>query len=366
MFMTNREQQILEILRHNPLIPQQELADLLSLSRSAVAGHIMQLTRKGYIQGKGYIIAPERYAVVIGGANMDLCGHSANPIVLQDSNPGHLDASAGGVGRNIAENLARLGSTVEFIGAFGGDSWGQDLKESCHQCGIGTDHSLYKSDAKTSSYLSILDDKGELLVALNDMQLIESLNATELSKRAGVIDRASVLVVDANLTEDALDYLFTRHGDKPIFVDPVSSIKASKLLPYLDKINCLKPNILEAKILAGADVNAHIEPSVLAKTLHDKGVPKIAISLGGDGVLASSPYDQNIVAAIPTQVTNVTGAGDAMMAGLIHSYLNNRSWLESVQFATGASHLAINASDTINKQLTEQAVLDLLEETHQC
>ncbi|ORT48631.1 kinase [Vibrio sp. qd031] len=364
--MTNREQQILEILRHNPLIPQLELADLLGLSRSAVAGHIMQLTRKGYIQGKGYIIAPDRYAIVIGGANIDLCGHSSNPIVLQDSNPGHLDASAGGVGRNIAENLARLGSTVEFIGAFGGDSWGQDLKDSCHQCGIGTDHSLYKNDAKTSSYLSILDDQGELLVALNDMQLIESLNANELSKRAGVIDRASVLVLDANLPEDALNYLFTHHGTKPIFVDPVSSIKASKLIPYLDKIDCLKPNILEAKILAGVDIDADIAPSQLAKSLHDKGVPQVAISLGSEGVLASSPYEQHVVPAIPTQVNNVTGAGDAMMAGLIHSYLNNRNWVESVEFAIGASHLAITVSETINKQLTEQAVLDLLEESPQC
>ncbi len=364
--MTNREQQILEILRHNPLIPQQELADQLNLSRSAVAGHIMQLTRKGYIQGKGYIIAPERYAVVIGGANMDLCGRSDEAILLQDSNPGQLEASAGGVGRNIAENLARLGSTVEFIGVFGGDSWGQDLKDSCHQCGIGTDHALFKSDARTSSYLSILNNDGELLVALNDMKLIEALSAEELSKRAGVIDRASVLVIDANLTNEALDYLFTRHGNKPIFVDPVSSIKATKLLPYLDKIDCLKPNSLEAKILAGFDASDDIAPHELATALHNKGVPQIALSLGSKGVLASTPYDQQVIPAIPTTVCNVTGAGDAMMAGLIHSYLQNRSWLESVQFATGASHLALNASDTINTQLTEQAVLDLLQETQAC
>jgi pseudouridine kinase len=364
--MTDREQQILEILKRNPLIPQQELANQLNLSRSAVAGHIMQLTRKGYIQGKGYILSPYRYAVVIGGANMDLCGRSNASIVLADSNPGLLESSAGGVGRNIAENLALIGSQVEFIGVFGGDTWGQKLRESCHVANVGTDHSLLKMDEKSSCYLSILDDQGELLVALNDMQLIDQLDATQLAKRSGIINGASVLVIDANLSEEALDYLFNQHGDKTIFVDPVSSIKAKKLLPYLDKIDFLKPNQLEAKVLAGYDTNKSVDANQLANNLHSKGVSHIALSLGNEGVLASWDSQQIIVNAIPTDVVNVTGAGDAMMAALIHSYLQNWSWDQSVRFAVTAAHLALTTANTINSDISEQTLLALLEEKFPC
>ncbi|MGX9417923.1 PfkB family carbohydrate kinase [Vibrio sp. RC27] len=360
--MTDREQQVLEILQRNPLIPQQELADQIGISRSAVAGHIMQLTRKGFIKGKGYILCSEPYAVVLGGANMDLCGRSDASIVLADSNPGSFESSAGGVGRNIAENLARLGSQVEFIGTFGGDSWGEELKESCHLSNVGTDHSLILPDRKSSSYLSIIDDQGELLVALNDMQLIESLNAKQLAKRRGIITGASVLVIDANLSEEALEYLFNQYGNKTIFADPVSSIKATKLLPYLDKIDFLKPNQLEAQVLSGHSINESIEVSQLADDLHEKGVKHLAISLGNKGVLASCNSQQTLMDATPTHVVNVTGAGDAMMAALVHAYLQNWSWDQSIRFAIAASHLALTSVDTINSEMSEQTLLSLIEE----
>ena len=364
--MTDREQQILEILKRNPLIPQQELASQLNISRSAVAGHIMQLTRKGYIQGKGYILSPLQYAVVIGGANMDLCGRSDTSIVLADSNPGSLESSAGGVGRNIAENLARLGDQVEFIGVFGGDAWGEEHKESCHLAHVGTDHSLTVRDSKSSSYLSILDDHGELLVALNDMQLIDQLNAKQLAKRGGIIKGASVLVVDANLSDEALEYLFIQHGDKTIFADPVSSIKATKLLPYLEKIDFLKPNLLEATVLAGYDPSQPIDARQLAEDLHAKGIAHLAISLGNKGVLASWNEQQFIADSTPTDVVNVTGAGDAMMAALVHSYLQNWSWDQSIRFSIAASHLALTTADTIHSDMSEPILFALIEEKLTC
>ena len=60
--MNDREKQILKILRRNPLIQQNEIADILQISRSRVAAHIMDLMRKGLIKGKGYIL-PSRITV---------------------------------------------------------------------------------------------------------------------------------------------------------------------------------------------------------------------------------------------------------------------------------------------------------------
>lgn len=96
--MTSREKQILQILRRDPLIPQQELAGVLGISRSAVAGHIMNLMNKGYIKGKGYILSEHRYVVTVGSANMDVCGYSDLNLVYEDSNPGHIKCSPAGSG----------------------------------------------------------------------------------------------------------------------------------------------------------------------------------------------------------------------------------------------------------------------------
>ncbi|WP_375750380.1 PfkB family carbohydrate kinase [Vibrio sp. HN007] len=356
--MTEREQEILNLLKKDPLIPQQELADQLELSRSAVAGHIMNLTRKGFIRGKGYILSPERYALVVGGANMDLCGKADALLIDGDSNPGRLTSSAGGVGRNIAENLSRLGSSVQFIGAMGDDQWGAQLKQACIDAGVGVDHCLTLSGVTSSSYLSIHDSNGEMKLALNDMELINSLNAEQLGKRDSIISRASALVLDANLSEEALDYLFNIYGDMPVFVDPVSTIKAAKLLPYLNRIHTLKPNKLEAELLAEHKIESDEDLPIIANRIHEKGVKRVLISLGSKGAYSSDGVTQKFILPGKTQVNNVTGAGDALMAGLAHGFMQQWSWADSVDFSLAAAKLALVADKTINLSMSEQAVLN--------
>ncbi|UGA55860.1 PfkB family carbohydrate kinase [Vibrio sp. VB16] len=364
--MTEREQQILSILRTEPMIAQQVLADKLGLSRSAVAGHIMNLTKKGFIQGKGYIIAPNQYAMVIGGANMDLCGRSSAALIQGDSNPGQLTSGAGGVARNIADNLSRLGSSVQFIGAMGDDNWGEQLKSACREAGVNVEHCLTVTGATSSSYLSIHDHDGEMQLALNDMKLIDRLNAEQLAQREGAIARSSAIVLDANLSHSALEYLFHVHSDIDIFVDPVSSVKAPKLLPFLDKIHTLKPNLMEAELLSGITFIQQSDLEKIAGTLHDKGVEQILISLGSKGAYSSCSEGATFIPPSKTQVNNVTGAGDALMAGLTHGYLNQWQWSNTVEFALGAARLALVAENTINSTMSEKAVRRLIEETITC
>ncbi|MCZ5691955.1 PfkB family carbohydrate kinase [Escherichia coli] len=116
--MNDREKQILEILRRNPLIQQNEIADILQISRSRVAAHIMDLMRKGLIKGKGY--HPYRAGLLCGcGCNqvMDIRGMADIRYLQAASHRGSVHCSAGGVGRNIAHNLALLGRDVHLISA---------------------------------------------------------------------------------------------------------------------------------------------------------------------------------------------------------------------------------------------------------
>ena len=100
--MTQRERQILQLIESNPLISQQEIAEKMGITRSSVAVHISNLTKKGCIAGRGYVLRSGSYAVVVGGVNVDIGGRSFAPLVAQDSNPGTVRLSLGGVGRNIA------------------------------------------------------------------------------------------------------------------------------------------------------------------------------------------------------------------------------------------------------------------------
>ena len=119
--MTQRERQILRWIEENPLISQQELADKAGITRSSAAVHISNLMKQGHIAGKGYIVRTAPYVVVVGGVNLDIGGRSLAKLVPEDSNPGQVRTSLGGVGRNIAHNMALLGLDVRLLTAFGDD-----------------------------------------------------------------------------------------------------------------------------------------------------------------------------------------------------------------------------------------------------
>ena len=169
--MTQRERQILRWIEENPLISQQELADKAGIARSSVAVHISNLMKKGHIAGKGYIVSSAPYAVVVGGVNMDIGGVSAGPLVPADSNPGAVRMSLGGVGRNIAHNMALLGVDTRLLTAFGDDLYAQRIAASCGELGIDISRSLQVPGGRTSTYLFIANQSGEMELALSDMDI---------------------------------------------------------------------------------------------------------------------------------------------------------------------------------------------------
>ena len=169
--MTQRERQILRWIEENPLISQQELADKAGIARSSVAVHISNLMKKGHIAGKGYIVSSAPYAVVVGGVNMDIGGVSAGPLVPADSNPGAVRMSLGGVGRNIAHNMALLGVDTRLLTAFGDDAHAQRIAASCGELGIDISRALQVPGERTSTYLFIAGERGEMALALSDMEI---------------------------------------------------------------------------------------------------------------------------------------------------------------------------------------------------
>ena len=299
------------------------------------------------------------YIVVIGGANMDIFGRFHSDLIFADSNPGKLKTSAGGVGRNIADYLGRLGNKTEFIGAIGDDKWGEELQNACREANVSLEHSIILQGGVTSCYLSLHESQGEMVIALNDMELIDAITPEKLLLCSEIINRASVMVIDANLNEQTIKFIFDRYSHKIIFVDPVSSIKAYKLLPYLERIHTLKPNKQEVEILSGFNIESNKDLLNAAKYLHDKGIIHLLISLGEGGVFSSTYNEQKLIPSKKTRVSNVTGAGDALMAGLVHSHFAGKSWNQCVDFALSLAYHASMTEQTINTGISNFIVKDI-------
>lgn len=349
--MTERETQILQWIKEEPFISQQEIADRAEIARSSVAVHISNLMKKGKILGKGYVVHEEGYVTVIGGANMDIIGTSDMPLIDEDSNPGVIKFIPGGVGRNIAENLSRLGRKVEFITALGDDTNGHELQKNCRQLGIGIQNAMIHPGARTSTYLCINDPNGDMKLAVNDMKIYEFLNKEYLQSKLDVINHSELLVIDANLSEEAIIFL-ANNSTVPIIAEPVSTKKALKFKSILPFIDTLKPNKIEMEELSGVKINNEESLKKAADKLLEQGVKNLYISLSSMGVYYANSDFQGILPNYPSKVINTTGCGDAFIAAVAFAKQEGLSIEDSAKLGLGAASICTETMGALSENLT--------------
>lgn len=353
--MTQREKEILALIQSDPMIQQQDIAARLGIARSSVAVHISNLIRKGYIAGKGYVLRSGCYTVVVGGVNVDIGGRSFAPLIPADSNPGAVTVNLGGVGRNIAHNLSLMGTDVRLMAAYGDDAHGAQVVASCAALNIDLSNGLRVPGGTTSTYLYLMDHTGEMALAVSDMSICEKVTPGYLADKLPVLRSAQVVVADTNIPAESLQYL-AENCDVPLFVDPVSTTKAEKIRPILDKIHTLKPNRLEAELLSGVPIRETRDVEAAARELLRLGVQRVFISLGADGVCAAEGDQVLWLNNLPGKMVNTTGCGDAFMAALVWAWLEDLDLEGSALAGLAAGSIAMESPETINPKMSAEVL----------
>ncbi len=319
--MSSSKDQLLALVESNPFISQQELADQLGLSRSAVAGHLAQLTKEGRILGRAYVLPQRQPIVCIGGTNLDRKLRGVGTLRMGSSNPATQHETAGGVARNIAENLARLGLPVHLLTAVGRDAAGQALLAQMQALGVDCAGSLQAVDAATGSYTAVLDPQGELVLALAHMELTDRLDPAFLRQTAPQRAPAHWLVADLNLPRETLDELRAeaRLRAQRLLLVAVSEPKMARLGADLRGVELLVLNRGELQALVGRALPDEDALRGAWHALRDAGLQRLVISDGAQGVRHSAGDELALLAAPPLDpaaIREVTGAGDAMTAGI--------------------------------------------------
>lgn len=318
-------------------------------------------------RGRGYIVRSESQSVVVvGGANMDIKAHSSGPAQLHTSNPGVASTTPGGVGRNIAENLARLGSPTHLIAPVGRDAFGDQMLAMTRAAGVSTDHMIV-GDGSTGTYLAVIDATGELLVAVSNMVLTDRLTVRQLRAARDLIAHADLLVVDGNVPPAPAAWLLdlAAAAAVPVVVDPVSVAKARLLTPMLSRqrpLLALTPNLDELAAVVGepvAPTNAAIGRA--AELVHALGVQHVWVRRGARGSLLSSVEDDGritvtVLPAPAVGVVDVTGGGDSMTAAFVHALLRGDSPADAARFGQMAAGLTVASSETVRPDLTARLV----------
>lgn len=293
---------------------------------------------------------------VVGGANLDVQGFVAADLRPHDSNPGRVRSSPGGVGRNIAENLARLGHSVTLVSAVGDDAAGAELLRGLEAVGVDTQFCLRAAGRSTSHYLCILDRSGGLHAAVSDMEVLEALGPAEITERENVLRGAELCVFDTNLERAALEAAVALCQGIPCVLDTVSVAKAGRAGGCIGSFAAAKPNVAELEVLAGFAVVGDRALDRAVEALHERGTERLFVSLGGRGLYYSGGGRRGVVAPPPTTIVNVSGAGDALTAALADRLVTGSPIDEAASFAVAAGAIATESEAPVSDALTEELV----------
>lgn len=280
--------------------------------------------------------------VVIGGINADLKARTTEPLVAGTSNPGTATLTPGGVGRNVAENLARLGTPTVLVGVVGDDDLGLLVRGATADAGVDVG-SVRRWPGPTGSYTALLDHRGELVAGVADMAAADALAPEDVLAAADVVAGAAMVVLDGNLPVPvfvAARDLAARHG-VPVVVDPVSVAKAARLGSELREVLAVTPNTDELVALGGVD------------GLLGRGVEVVWERRGASGSVLHTIEGTVELAAVVTDVVDVTGAGDAMLAAWCHAVLAGEGWAEAAAYAHEAAALTVASPLTVRHDLRE-------------
>ncbi|MGM0852383.1 MAG: carbohydrate kinase [Bacillota bacterium] len=353
--MNEKEKLLLTYIEENPFMTQQELSERSGMSRSAVAGHISNLVKQGKIVGRAYVLPKKNGITCIGGANIDRKLQLDGKLIAETSNPAKTEQSSGGVARNIAENLGRLGKQANLITVVGEDTEGSRLLSQTKSfADVSASQRLLNES--TGAYSAILDEEGEMLFALADMNIYESVDIGFVDKRWGLISSSEMVLLDTNFPEDVLKYIIRRCQTEgvPLTIIPVSEPKVLKLPTSLEGVSWFICNKGEAETYVGMTIETEDDYFKAAKAITKRGAERVVITRGYQGLIYYTTYKEARAVLPPkVEVADVTGAGDALVAGILFGYLKGSDTDGACRIGVICSSITLQSKFTVAPTLNK-------------
>ena len=302
--------------------------------------------------------------LLLGASSQDIVGRLDSDLQPGTSNPARIRTSYGGVARNVAENLARLGQSVKLVSVVGRDRPGDELLEYTAAAGVDVSAVLRTDLYPTGFYMGVLDPRARLRFAVDDMRVMSELTPEVLQQNQALFENASLVFVDGNLSEASLKVAVSlaKKAKIPICADPASSVLAERLKPHLGKLRLIKSNVAEAIALTGQPFESSDPKAALeaARALLAAGVDIALITLAEFGVVYATPETSGHIPAIQTPMLDPTGAGDALTAAVLFGLVNDMDLDDAVRLGVSAASLTLRHSGTVYPELTLEKLYEQL------
>jgi len=271
-------------------------------------------------------------AFVAGATNLDRICRLELPMAGGASIPGRVSEFPGGAGLNVASNLAAFGVPVTIATVLGSDIAADVLTRAINDRGVLA--RIHTVEGASASYTAILQPDGDLVVAVNDMDVYRQFDADTLADEIKTLEEADWLIIDANLETSALEDLMRTPARLAALT--VSTAKAPRLRGFTGKLDLLFTNRREALAMGGKDVGGSMD--AVTETLRELDVKQAVISDGPSPVMVLDDGECTFI-PVPScpAISDVTGAGDALVAGTLQRLMTGENLCDAVRSGIAAA-----------------------------
>ena len=301
-------------------------------------------------------VAAKAPVVVVGTIFVDLKCFPKYELNFKGRNPGQTEFFHGGVGRNVAETMALLGSPVRFSSSVGEGGIGHEVLRRLQESGVEIDGiNITTAPDGHGMWVAILHRDGDLACSVSQMP--NTAHMEEAWRRHGKrqLDGAGLAVVELDLSdrlvEDALSDAAA--AGVPVVALPGNFECVRRNPGFLGRVHTFVCNQIEAEELWGKPVSSVPAAKQAAKAILERGMEQLVITVGAQGSVA---YSRELaepvhVPALQVEVVDTTGAGDAFVAGLTHGLARGASLTVAVQAAARVAAWTVTHSESVCRDI---------------
>ncbi len=290
--------------------------------------------------------------VVIGDVFIDIKGYSTSPYIPQGRNVGTIAQIHGGVGRNVAEDIANVELEPTFVSSVDDDAMGEDVIQKLKRHKVNTDY-IRKVKNGMGTWLAVFDHKGDVVASISkrpDHGPIERI----LDEHGDEIFRdADSIVIEIDLEKEIVKktFAYAEKYHKKVYAIVSNMSIAIERRDFIRRTACFVCNQQEAGILFSEDyeqMTAEELSEVLAERIRSAQIPKMVVTMGGDGaVYADQNGEKGVYPPLKVDVVDTTGAGDAFFSGVCIGLTYGKTLQEACGIGTRLASTVICTSENI-------------------
>ena len=293
---------------------------------------------------------------VVGSANVDLTFRTQRLPVPGETLTGRsLHQGMGGKGANQAVVAARLGANVAFVARVGNDAFGGAAINAYQTEGIETSHVRRDAEKPTGTAAILVDDHAENCIIVVP-GANEELDTDDVLAAAPVIEGSRVVLCQLETPAATALEVFRiarAAGVSTILTPAPAEHVTAELLALCDV--CV-PNMTEIATIVGEPVETDAQAVRAARVLQDRGVNRVALTMGADGVLVVEGAEVTHISATQVEAVDTTGAGDAFTAALAVSLAEGKSLVEAARLAGVVAAISVTRPGTQSSFPTQEEV----------